>query len=689
MKKMIKSIAVILLVCAVLCFSACIGKKTQAINIAETYIEKIREMDFDGAYKYVCRRCNNISLENYIDAWDKIINVLHVTNIEVDDGIIETEGDEQYLCYTIRFISERVDTIETQVRAKLTYYDGEAHVDFDYSQIMEGYSSDVKVRERPLKGVRGEIFAEDGTLIASNSYSDTVYIKVSKELDISKTLSELSAVIDGLNVEKLRKSYDSAIENDYAQVVVKSYNRGTMDEALQDRIKEIDGVDIDNSSLTYQRYYPYGELFSNVTGYVGEPTEAQTEKYPYSKKTLIIGKAGLESAWEDILHAEDGYSIELVNETGTVLKVLKRVPAVDGCDIRTSLRVSDQTRAFYALEKYLLDSQTGCAIVMNTKTAEISAMASNPYYDANVFAYPISDETYESLFGEESNQPLLNRATQVTLAPGSTIKPFTAAAALDSGTLSMESVFPYEIEDNKWQPNDPNWIWPPISRSRSTPGELNMYSAIRSSDNIYFGWAAMKMGEEVFLKYLREKLHFDEEFSFDLPVKKANVIGKDTELTPKLLSDMGFGVGEMLVSPVQLISYYTCFENDGEVLKPRIVSSLTKSDGIYEETQHEFVRTVLYDSVMSDSSREKIYKALLEVVNTGTAHSIHDRKRTVAAKTGTAVVSNKREISWIVAFFTEMDEDRIILVMIDGPSDMGDNKFDIANVLLEVRNPTV
>ena len=665
--------------------AGCRTEEIKARNTAELYIDALKDMDFDRAYDYVCRRCGSISLEDYVDAWDNIISVLKVTDIGIDGVHVESDGDTEYLCYRITLTSERVDTVSSEVRAKMTYYEGESHVDFTYDSILTGYAPDTLVRERVIKGVRGEIFAEDGTVLAENSYADTVYISVSKDLDIGTTLGRLSDTIEDLDLEKLRRSYDSALEKDYAAVTVKSYGIGTMDEALRERLGEIDGIGIDDSSMTYQRYYPYGRLFANIIGYTGVPSEAQLEEFPYTAKTGVVGKTGLESAWEETLHAEDGYSIEFVNSAGTIIKVLKHVPAVNGKDLRTSLNIADQTRAHYALEKYLNKDQTGCAIVMDTKLGFMSAMASNPSYDSNVFASPIDDETYEELFGEDSKQPLLNRATQVTLAPGSTIKPFTAAAAIDSGTLHMSSVFPYEIEDNKWLPNDPNWIWPPISRNDETMGVLNMFSAIRSSDNIYFGWAAMKMGDEKFLKYFRENLHFDESFPFDLPLKKGNLVNEKTQMTPKLLSDMGFGVGEVLVSPVQLISYYTCFENGGDVLQPRIIKSITESDGISETTVAEFGRTVLYEDVMFTHAREQIYDALLEVVNTGTAHVIHDRKKTIAAKTGTAVVSNTREIAWIVAFFTDMSEDRMILVMVDGPSDLGDVKFNIANELLEVR----
>lgn len=682
MKKLIYILIAIMLI---LFMAGCGAEAAARKSVGQAYIDAIRDMDFDLAHEYVCNRCNAISLEDYTDAWDNIISVLKITNISVTDPYTTTEGDDEYINYTISLESELTDTLVTDVRQKLSYYDGEAHVDFEYGSILEGYEDGSYVRERTLKGTRGEIFAKDGSIIAQNSYSDTIYIDVSEDLDISSVLARLSALIPDLNLEKLRKNFDTALERSYAVVAVKAYNRGTIDEALREQIEMMEGVGIDDSSLTYQRYYPFGEVFSHVVGYCGAPSEEELEDYGYSEKTTIVGKTGLEASYERMLHSENGYSLEFVNSSGKITKILQRVEAVNGLNLRTTLSITEQTKAHFALEYYLHDDQTGAAIIMNTKSGDVSAIASNPCFDSNIFAFPIMDEDYQRLFGEGTMQPLLNRATQATLAPGSTIKPFTAAAALDNKVLSMDTVFPYQIEKNKWKPDDESWIWPPISRSERTPGELNMFSAIRSSDNIYFGWAAMKIGADRFIKFFRENLHFDEPFKFDLPVRRANLVNENTEMNDKLLSDMGFGVGEMLISPIELISLYTCFENDSCIIQPRLVRQITASDGITESVVSEFGREVVHENVMSEYAKSKMHGAMLEVVRAGTAHAIKSSSRTVACKTGTAVVSGVREVSWVVAYYTGMDEDRIILVMVDGPSDMGDNKFDIANELLKVK----
>lgn len=679
MKKAFYIIFAILLLCTIGC-----GKKdtTQPENVGELYVEAIRNMDFDLAHEYVCTRCGAISLEKYTDAWDNIISVLEITDISVTDPYITTEDETEYLNYTITLKSDLTEDLITDVKAKMTYYEDMAHIDFTYDSILEGYEEGSYVRERTLKGTRGEIFAADGTILAQNSYSDTVYISVSADLNIDATLAQLSSIIPDLKLEKLRKNYETALERSHAVVSVKAYSRGTMDEALKEQLLRIEGVGIDDSSLTPQRYYPYGEIFAHAVGYTGAPSEADLEKYGYTNKTTLVGKTGLEASYENILHSEDGYSLEFVSSSGVITKVLQRVEPISGTDIRTTLSIADQTKAHYALEKYLADDQTGAAIVMDTKEGSISALSSNPSFDSNLFAFPIPDDVYQSTFGEGTNQPLLNRATQATLAPGSTIKPFTAAAAMDNNILTMNSVFPYEIENNKWTPPGDDWIWPPISRSERTPGELNMFAAMRSSDNIYFGWAAMKIGEDRFLQYFREKLHFDEDLPFNLPVKRGNLVNEGTEMNLKLLSDMGFGVGEMLVSPLQLVTLYTCFENDCDVIQPRIVSSITHSDGITQTTIESYGREVLYEDVMSEYAKYKIVESMFEVVRRGTARPIYKEGRSVASKTGTAVVSKTREISWVVAFYTE-DTDKIVIVMVDGPADEGNIKFDICNILLE------
>ena len=665
--------------------SACSSPvSAESRDAGSLYVESLRKMDFDSAYDHVCTRCNYISLEEFTDAWDNIIKLLEITGIDITDPEVTSEDGSEYINYRITLKSRLTEDLTTGVRQKLTYYDGTAHVDFSYDSILSGYEKGSYIRRRTLKGTRGEIFALDGTILAENSYSDTVYINVSDSLDIDRTLDRISSLLPDADTGRLKTVYEDALEREYSVITVKAYSKGTMDDDLRQALLSTEGVGIDDSSLTYQRFYPYREVFSHIIGYTGTPSEADLEKYGYDERTSVVGKTGLEASYEPVLHSEDGYSLEFVNSSGAVTHILDRVEPVNGRDVRTTLDIAMQTEAYYSLDKYIADDQTGCVIVMDTKSGDVSAMVSNPGYDSNLFSFPIDSVTYESLFGEGTNQPLLNRATQVTLAPGSTIKPFTAAVAMDNNILTMNSVFPYKIEKNKWLPDDTDWIWPPISRSKATPGVLNMYSAIRSSDNIYFGWAAMMIGKEKFMDYFENTLHFVDEMDFDLPVKRGNLVNKTTEFNKKLLSDMGFGVGEMLIAPIQLISYYTCFENGCDAIKPRIVKSITSSDGLTETVEQEFGREVAYSGLMSEYTRSKIYDALIEVVKTGTAHDIYDSRRSVAAKTGTAVVSTKREISWIVAFYTgRMDESRIVLVMIDGPADEGDIKFNIADLLLK------
>ena len=154
--------------------------------------------------------------------------------------------------------------------------------------------------------------------------------------------------------------------------------------------------------------------------------------------------------------------------------------------------------------------------------------------------------------------------------------------------------------DNKWRPDEEGWYWDPITRVHKSGTPLKLENALVHSDNIYFAFAAMETGEEKFIDYLK-KIGMEESVPFDLPVKSANLVTR--ELDRRLIADMGYGQGELLLTPLQVASMYTAFANEtGDMLQPILVEKLCQTDGLEYNVTQEFNKTVWKENAVSDAS---------------------------------------------------------------------------------------
>ena len=333
---------------------------------------------------------------------------------------------------------------------------------------------------------------------------------------------------------------------------------------------------------------------------------------------------------------------------------------------------------------------------MNPLTGAVQAMSSYPSYDLNLFTRGISQKDYSALLNDPA-KPLINRATQGLYPPGSTMKAFTGAAALDLGVLDPEYAFDdSQIEDDYWTPTEYGaWIWTPIKRTHvkyPIGGPLNMRKAFIHSDNIYFANAALLIGWEAFEDYM-ENIGFTERIPFDIGVAQPQLVNEDTEMNYKLLADSGYGQGEILVTPLQLASMFSALANNGNIAVPYVVEGVYRENGIKYEVVERHETSLWKENVISAAAIETITPMLKDVVDkelNGTGRQLRVKSCVVAAKTGTAEIGNdkSREISWFVGYRTGVsDEDaRLVLVMLEIPAETKYTtlKFDIARTMLEL-----
>jgi penicillin-binding protein A len=260
----------------------------------------------------------------------------------------------------------------------------------------------------------------------------------------------------------------------------------------------------------------------------------------------------------------------------------------------------------------------------------VLAMASVPSYDPNDF-----DSLFPSL-ERDPGSPLLDRALDGLYPPGSTFKIFTAAAALDSGTITMDSSF-----------DDPGYLVIGNFTLHDNESEATGYGdvtrAFALSSNVDFAQIALKMGVDTFYDYL-SRWNIGSSLDFQLPASRAGVPSKDA-IVPGELAQMGFGQGALLMSPLQMALIGATIANAGAEPRPYVVRQIVR-DGAVASV---YSASTLGNPVSPDSAAN-VTKMMIAVVQRGTGTVAQLPHVTVAGKTGTATNPLGRSHAWFVAF---------------------------------------
>lgn len=670
----------LLFVCIIFVFAlfGCEQEEQQAADITP-YLNSFMDMDYTTMFSY-CSPIADIDEEGFVKKYSDIFGGLAVTKITIDSLSAPSEDGE--FSFTATYYTEKYGDFSNTFKLKTGLIDGKHMVLWDYDLIFPDMSEGCSVKVSTLHAERGEMFAADGSIVAANSFAYTVYMDTGKVDDITKVANAVGEVCD-LTETQVVNMVNEAFTDGTEIVVLGEFYKDELTQEQKDLILSVKGLGIDDALYTPIRDYPMGEYMAHIVGYTGFYTgDDIPEGYTASDKA---GLTGLEAAYESELRGSSGKIVYIKDKWGRNIRTLYLDPCDEGQDLRLTIEPILQKRAFDALKEYLdiEEEETGVAIVMDASNGYVQAMASYPAYDNNFFTFGRPKDYWDYLNAPESKQPMYNRATQGQYPPGSVIKPFTATAALENNAITKGTIFPGTIVDNQWTPDEEGWYWDkPIKRAHKSGTPLKLENALVHSDNIFFAYAALKTDEEEFIDYLK-KIGMEESVPFDLPVKTANLFTR--ELDRRLIADMGYGQGEMLLTPLQIASMYTAFANKtGDMLQPILVEKLCQTDGLEYNVTQEFNKTVWKENAVSDTSVDILLPMLKEVVTSGTGAYAKIKGVSIAGKTGTAEIGSdkSREISWFVGYWTDGYYPRLVVVMVDTAADKGKVKFDIAKILL-------
>lgn len=274
----------------------------------------------------------------------------------------------------------------------------------------------------------------------------------------------------------------------------------------------------------------------------------------------VIGKAGLEAAFEEELRAKDGVKIEIIDDLGSINETLISREPQNGQDIQATIDASLQQAAYEQFR-----DERGAVAAMNPVTGEVLALVSTPGYDPNEFILGITDARWEEL-NDPEDMPLQSRF-QSTWVPGSTFKGITAAIGVDSGKIDPSANMGYV--GLSWQ-KDESWGDYHVTTLTDYGENVTLENALVYSDNIYFARAALDIGAETMAGYFK-KMGFDEEIPFELSLQQSTYDDDGNIDSDIQMADTGYGQGQLLVNPVHMLAMYSMFVNGGDMIQPTLV----------------------------------------------------------------------------------------------------------------------
>ena len=628
------------------------NEKDKVKDLVTEYFSLVNDKNYDELYSKVASM--NMSKDDFIARNKNIYEGIDCANIEINIKNVEKTDKGYNITYNEKFFTSAGE-VEFDNTANVVKEDKELKLKWDSHIIFPQLNDDEKVRVSTIKAKRGSILDRNDIALAEDGNIASVGIvpgKLGENRDesISK-ISELTGVsIDYIN-ELLNASY---VKED-TFVAVKKIVDSNQD--LKNELLTIPGVMINKED---GRVYSLGKEASHLIGYV-QPISSEELKENEGKgytTNSLIGKTGLELAYEDTLRGIDGTDIYIVDENENRVSTIAKQDKKDGKDVKLTIDSNMQKQVYDQMQ-----NDKGLFVIMEPKTGELLALVSTPSYDSNDFVVGLTTDKWNELNNDE-NRPLFNRFTQ-KYCPGSTFKPITGAIGLTTGKINESEDLGYR--GTSWQ-KDSSWGNYHITTLTDYSGPKNLLNAIMYSDNIYFAQTALKIGAESFASSL-DKIGFNQSIDFPLTLSKsqyANDNGTKIEGETKL-ADSGYGQGSVLVNPIHMASIYSAFANDGNMVKPRIE---------YDESKNG---EILIENAFSKEATDIIESDLIQVVENGTATDMKIDGITIAGKTGTAELKTSQEdtesgtLGWFNCYtINRQGGDLLIVSMVENVQDNTD-----------------
>lgn len=517
-----------------------------------------------------------------------------------------------------------------------------------------------RLREIYLTPPRGLILDRQKIILADNIPSFKLSLIRDMVKDYEATLDKLCSLLN-LSREELKnriERYRSLPA--YEPIIIKDNLKLEEVAVLEARKEEFPELRLE---VEPKRYYPFRRLAAHLIGYLQEASPEEIKSN--SDRTWIpgemVGKAGLEKQYEEILSGKAGKLIEMVDSLGRSRGEVERIEPQKGQDLILSIDVDLQNRA-----EELLQGREGAIVVLDPRTGECLAWASSPSFDPNLFINRFSPEDWLNIINDPG-RPLENRVIRGLYSPGSIFKVTMALAALSSGIITPETSFYCSGSINLYNNNFSCWFKP-------GHGRQNLAEAIKNSCNVYFYQLGYRMNIDTIARYAG-LMGFGRKTGVDMPGEKEGLV-PSSEWKKKVLGQKWFpgetisvaiGQGPLLVTPLQVAAMTACVANRGRKIVPRLL----KSDIPSSTNERVGIPPEVFDEVIEGMWRS--------VNDGGTGHGAYQPGFDVCGKTGsTQVISKesaeklaqkgeeiKKPHSWFTGFAPRYNPQVVVTVLVE------------------------
>ena len=491
-------------------------------------------------------------------------------------------------------------------------------------------ASNNSIRTIPIEPARGLIFDRNDKVIAANQLTYNLELNKTSQYDLDELARKLTPIVkitrDDINKYQKILANDPfldtvAIKTDLTDEEVAAF---TANRYLYDGIQLI---------IRQKRFYSYAQITSHLVGHIHRINKADIKtlqannKYQRYFASRHMGKTGIESSYEDVIHGYPGYKQIEVNAKNEIIQTLVTVPPIDGSNINLTIDIELQKIAFNAFK-----NKKGALVAIDVNNGEILAYVSQPGFDPNFFIDGINKDAWSKLNNAKS-KPLLDRVIRGLYPPGSTLKPFVALAALEN-----------DIRKPPFKINDPGYFTMPNGSKtfndwkKGGHGIVDMAEAIKvSCDTFFYG-----LGLELGIKRINQSLEqyfFGRKTGIDMHNERSGLLADEAWKKNKFKKPWyggetaitAIGQGFTQVTPLQLAYATALIANPKLDQKPHLLLYSEKK-ALYKNNQPP--------PPVNEKNIKLIQDAMTDVTQDGGTAAFlgKDIAYKIAAKTGTAQV---------------------------------------------------
>ena len=397
-----------------------------------------------------------------------------------------------------------------------------------------------------------------------------------------------------------------------------------------------------------RRAYPETTRAAHLLGYAGEVSQAELDSLAERgyRSGDLIGRAGLERAYERELRGEDGGKILVVNASGRRVRLYEDLPPVEprpGQDLVLTVDMRVQR----ALERAMADVEAGAAVAIDPRTGGVLALVSRPTFDPNEFARGLSRARWRE-FTTDRSYPLLDRAIQSAYPPGSTFKVVTSLAGLAGGQFDEHTHFARACGGGYAYGGRFFRCW-----QHSGHGSLALVDALAHSCDVYFYQAGLALGLKR-LSEMAKRMHLGERSGIDLPQERRGLVptaewyaARGRRAGGGTLLNLAIGQGELLTTPLQLATMAAAVAARGRPVRPHLVRAVRDPvTGAERALRPAPGRAV----ELAAGDWDWVIQAMEQVVAGGTGGRARIPGVRVAGKTGTAQNPHGQDHALFIAF---------------------------------------